>query len=115
NARPNGRAYEYSNLGYNIAALAMDAVTRENWRETLQRVLFTPLGMTKTSAYVSRFPRETVALPHRAGPEGFTLAYFGKQDSNMQSAGGLMTTPADMGRWLEAHINEGRIDGKQIL
>src|SRR6185503_7753598 len=65
--------------------------------------------------YISRFPKETFALPYRTSPTGFTPAYFGKQDSNMQSAGGLVTTPANMGRWLEAHINAGRLDGRQIL
>jgi CubicO group peptidase (beta-lactamase class C family) len=113
--RPSGRAYEYSNLGYNVGAIAMDAVTRENWRETLQRMLFTPLGMTSTSAYVSKYPRASVALPYRAVASGFTPAYFGKTDANMQSAGGLMTTPADMGRWLEVHINGGKLDGRQVL
>jgi CubicO group peptidase (beta-lactamase class C family) len=33
----------------------------------------------------------------------------------MQSAGGLITTLRDMGTWLEANINNGRIDGKQVL
>jgi CubicO group peptidase (beta-lactamase class C family) len=110
-----GRAFEYSNLGYNIAALAMDAVTHEFWKETLQRLLFSPLGMSGTSAYVSRVPQDRLAMPYRAMPTGFVRAYFGKTDANMQSAGGLMTTPNDMGRWLLAHVNAGRLDGRQVL
>jgi CubicO group peptidase (beta-lactamase class C family) len=114
-AAPTGRAYAYGNIGYNVAALAMDAVTGRNWRETLQEVLFDPLRMRSTSAYVSRVPAERLAKPYRATPSGFVPMYFGKTDANMQSAGGLVTTLVDMSRWLEANINDGRVDGLQIL
>jgi hypothetical protein len=33
----------------------------------------------------------------------------------MQSAGGLITTLRDMGTWLEANINDGRLNAKQVL
>jgi CubicO group peptidase (beta-lactamase class C family) len=112
---PNGRAYSYTNLGYNIVGLAMRNVTGESWKETLQRLLFAPLGMTRTSAYVSGRPPERLAMPYVMTPDGFARARYGKTDANMQSAGGLITTPLDMGRWLEAHIDGGRLDGRQVL
>jgi CubicO group peptidase (beta-lactamase class C family) len=110
-----GRAYQYGNVGYNVAALAMDAVTRESWKETLRRLVFEPLRMENTSAFVSRFPAERLAMPYRTTPTGFVRVPYAKADANMQSAGGLVTTAADMGRWLEMHIGNGRVDGKQIL
>jgi CubicO group peptidase (beta-lactamase class C family) len=112
---PAGRSYSYTNLGYNIVGLAMRNVTGESWKETLQRTLFTPLGMTRTSAYVSGRSPDRLAMPYLTTPEGFVRTRYGKTDANMQSAGGLITTPLDMGRWLEAHINEGRLDGRQVL
>jgi CubicO group peptidase (beta-lactamase class C family) len=57
-----GREYVYGNVGYNVAALAMDATLGESWRDVLQRLIFQPLGMTSTSAYVSR------ATARRPGP-----------------------------------------------
>lgn len=112
---PSGRAYSYTNLGYNIVGLAMDDVNHESWKETLRRLLFTPLGMTHTSAYVSGRSQDRLAMPYVTTPEGFARTRYGKTDANMQSAGGLITTPVDMGRWLEAQINDGRLDGKQVL
>jgi CubicO group peptidase (beta-lactamase class C family) len=50
---PRGRSYAYTNLGYNVAALATDEVLHESWKKTLERMLFTPLGMKQTSAFVS--------------------------------------------------------------
>src|SRR5687768_1362208 len=110
-----GRDYVYGNIGYNIAALAMDATTGESWREVLQRMIFQPLGMTSTTAYVSRMPRERLAQPYRREPTGFARAPYNKGDANMQAAGGLVSTASDIARWLEAHINDGVVDGRRVF
>lgn len=114
-AASSGHAYAYGNIGYNVAAMAMDSLTHTPWQETLARELFTPLGMAHTSAYISRVPPEQMAQPYLIGSNGFTLLRLGKTDANMQSAGGLVTTLADMGTWLTVHINGGRLHGRQIL
>jgi CubicO group peptidase (beta-lactamase class C family) len=110
-----GRDYVYGNIGYNIAGLAMDATLGESWQDVLQRTIFQPLGMTSTSAYVSRMPRERLAQPYRREPTGFARAAYGKGDANMQAAGGLLSTAVDMARWLEAHINGGVVDGRRVF
>ncbi len=109
------RAYRYSNLGYNTATLAMDRVTGESWKETLDRLIFKPLGMRNTSANVSRFPVDRLAMPYQSTPGGFERVPYGKIDANMQSAGGLVTTLEDEARWLEVQLNAGRLDGRQVL
>lgn len=111
----HGREYKYGNVGYNVAALAMDAATGESWRTTLERLIFRPLGMHNTSTYISAFPTDRYAMPYTLTQSGFERARFGKFDENMQSAGGMVTTPADMGRWLLANINDGHIDGRQAI
>lgn len=114
-AASSGRSYRYGNIGYNVAALAMDAVTKESWKETLRRLLFDPLRMTSTGAYVSKVAPNRLAMPYGTTPTGFARIPYGKTDANMQSAGGLVTTAADMGRWLEMHIGMGRVDGRQVI
>jgi CubicO group peptidase (beta-lactamase class C family) len=114
-AAKTGREFSYGNIGYNVAALAMDAVTRKSWKDVLQTELFTPLNMKHTSAYVSKFARNDLATPYSPTLDGWKARPYGKIDANMQSAGGLITNLRDMGTWLEAHINNGRIDGRQIL
>jgi CubicO group peptidase (beta-lactamase class C family) len=114
-AARGGRAYEYGNIGYNIAALAMDVALRESWRDVLQRLIFQPLGMSSTSAYVSRMPQERLAQPYRWEPTGFERVPYGKGDANMQAAGGLVSSATDMARWLEAHLTGGVVDGRRVL
>lgn len=109
------RQYRYSNTGYNVATLAMDKVTSESWKQTLDRLIFTPLGMRNTSGFVSKFSTEQLAMPYRTEPSGQVRLRYGKFDSNMQSAGGLVTTLEDETKWLEANINNGSIDGKQLI
>jgi CubicO group peptidase (beta-lactamase class C family) len=114
-AAREGRAFNYGNIGYNVATLAMDAHTRRSWKETLQREVFAPLGLTNTTGFVSRVSRDRLAQPYRLSPEGFVRRPYGKIDANMQSAGGLVTTLEDMGKWLEANIHDGRLNGRQVI
>jgi CubicO group peptidase (beta-lactamase class C family) len=113
----HGRAYQYGNIGYNVATLAMDAATGKSWRTVLDQRIFQPLGMHNTSTYISAFPTDSYAMPYTFAPaqRGFERVRFGKFDDNMQSAGGIVTTPVDMGRWLVANINNGRVDGQQVI
>ena len=114
-AAKTGRDYVYGNIGYNVAGLAMDVALGESWRDVLQRMLFQPLGMASTSSYVSKMPRERLAQPYRREPSGFVRAPYTKGDANMQAAGGLVSSAADMARWLEAHMNAGVVDGRRVF
>ncbi|HKY99335.1 MAG TPA: serine hydrolase [Gemmatimonadaceae bacterium] len=114
-AARDGRTFRYGNVGYNVAALAMDAATKKSWKEVLQSEIFTPLGMKHTSAYVSKFARADLATPYQLTLDGWKARPYGKTDANMQSAGGLITTLRDMGTWLTAHINNGKVGGRQML
>jgi CubicO group peptidase (beta-lactamase class C family) len=110
-----GRSFVYGNLGYNIASLAMDRALGRSWKDVLEAEIFRPLGMRRTTGYVSRVPKDHLAMPYRAEPHGFDRINYGKTDANMHAAGGLVTSAADMSRWIEAQLNAGRLDSRQVL
>ena len=110
-----GRAYRYTNLGYNIAGIMMDDVTGGKWQDALARHVMTPLGMSSTAAHVSRFDSARLAMPYIMDPAGPRRAHYAKTDANMQAAGGMVSTAADLAKWLEAQINRGRLSGRQVL
>lgn len=114
-AAQTGRAYAYGNIGYNVAAMAMEEVTGRTWQQLLQQEVLGPAGMTQTSAFPSRFNANELAQPYQTGLTGFTRLRYGKTDENMQSAGGLIATLDDMARWLEANLNDGRVGGRQVF
>ncbi len=114
-AAPTGHAFTYSNLGYNIFSLVLDARYKEGWKNVLQREVFAPLGMRSTTAWMSRADTNRLAQPYefrKGRPERVSYA---KADANMQAAGGHITSVHDLLRYLRAQLNEGRIDGRQAL
>jgi CubicO group peptidase (beta-lactamase class C family) len=110
-----GRAFNYGNIGYNVASLAMDAALGTSWKDVLQREIFEPLGMENTTAYMSRTDQNQLAMPYAAEEQGSRRLRFVKGDANMHAAGGLVSTAADLAIWLEVNVNEGRVGGAQLL
>jgi CubicO group peptidase (beta-lactamase class C family) len=112
---PRGRAFAYSNLGYNIFGLVLDRYFEDGWQEVLRKEVFDPLGMRDTTAKMSRVGSARRAEPHELGPDGPERIDYAKEDSNMQAAGGHVTTAHDLSRYLLAEINGGRVEGRQVI
>ncbi len=110
--------YRYTNSGYNIYTMISDRETGKRWQDQLEDRIFRPLGMQRTTAYASRGARErwASAAPYFAfGRDGVWRIPLEKTDATMQSAGGLLTTAEDLGRWLVFQLNDGRLDGRQVV
>jgi CubicO group peptidase (beta-lactamase class C family) len=113
----HGRTFRYTNMGYNIVALAMREFLNESWKDLMEEKLFRPAGMRSTTAYVSRLHAANRASAHRYEVELDEYVDLGlnKQDETMQSAGGILTCASDLARWLKLNLNDGRIDGEQVV
>ena len=110
-----GKTYVYNNLGFNIFGLALDEQLKEGWKHVLQREIFEPLGMHLTTGWKSKADPNNLALPYELRASGHERVPYAKDDANMHAAGGLVSTAADLARYLIAHLNDGRLDGKQAL
>jgi CubicO group peptidase (beta-lactamase class C family) len=110
------RAFHYDNLGYVVTSLVLSRVAGQPWQRILDSTLFRPLGMTRTSAYMSQATRWGLAVPYWAGADSSPRRLpLTKTDATMHAAGGMVSTAADLARWLEANLNEGRVDGVPVL
>jgi CubicO group peptidase (beta-lactamase class C family) len=111
--------YAYTNLGFNIYAMLVKLSLGKNWQDVLQEKVFGPLGLKQTSSYVSkiRAAKLTIADSYLYDPASGEVmrSPIDKQDNNMQSAGGIVTSLNDLSRWLIANINNGKIDSKQVI
>jgi CubicO group peptidase (beta-lactamase class C family) len=114
---PIPRAYSYDNLGYVVAALAMERATGRDWQDLLRDEVFRPLGMMHTTARVSEAKAAgwPLASPHLTGSDSTIRIALEKQDNTMHPAGGMFTTAEDLVRWVQAQLNGGRMDGRQVL
>jgi CubicO group peptidase (beta-lactamase class C family) len=115
----NHGKYSYTNLGYNIYGLLVKLTLGKKWQDVLQEKIFGPLGMKQTSAYMSkmRAAKLSVADSYLFSPDSGRVVRspLDKQDSNMQAAGGMVTSLKDLARWLEVNMNNGRLDGRQVI
>ena len=111
--------YNYDNLGYNIYGVLLRNHLKKKWQEMLQEKIFDPLGMKRTTAYVSRAQAKKwrVAAPYAfdASTGKIARSPLSKVDSNMQSAGGMFASISDIGRWLNMNMNDGKLNGKQVI
>ena len=110
--------FDYDNLGYNIYGLALQEYLHLKWQDLLQEKIFTPVGMKHTTAYISLAEKNKwmMAAPYDAFQEkGLTKLSLVKKDNTMQSAGGIVSSAADLSKWLQVQINLGKINNKQVL
>lgn len=106
----------YSNFGYNVAAMVIDAKRPEGWRAFLDSAVYRPAGLRDTYARLSGLDPRRIAMPHQLKSDGtFSTSPFFKTDATMNSAGGHVATLHDLARWAIVQMDGGRIDGKQVF
>jgi CubicO group peptidase (beta-lactamase class C family) len=114
-AVPGPRRFRYSNVGYELAALAMAPERRDAWKDVVEREVLTPLGMRATTAWRSRVPDDSLAWPHVWGGNRFERVRLAKEDANLGPAGGHFSTAPDLARLVRAELHGGRLDGRQVI
>ena len=98
--------YKYDNIGYVIASLVLERVTGRKWQDLLEAEIFAPLKMTRTTAYISKTRDWPRATPYTFDDDFRPLRMpMLKTDMTMHAAGGLVSTPKDLARWLTANID----------
>ncbi len=110
-----GHAFQYSNLGYDLAGILLDPAHKGGWKTVVEREVTGPLGMTATTAYRSRVNDARLAMPYDNTVDGFAKLRFAKQDANMGPAGGMFSTSDDLARLVIAELNRGRVDGRACI
>ena len=106
----------YSNFGYNVAAMVIDAKRPEGWKRYIEQSVLVPAGMRETFARVSGLDARRIAKPHRLRASGrYTTEPFFKTDATMNAAGGHLATLNDLARWTIVQMDSGVIDGRRVF
>ncbi|GAA3881661.1 serine hydrolase domain-containing protein [Saccharothrix violaceirubra] len=103
-----GTSWNYSNTNYAVAGLVIRKVTGRTWGEEVKRRVLYPLGLTGTSV-----PGDQVTIP---GPHAHGYVGAGDQVVDITelnasvagAAGQLISTTADLGRFIDALVG-GRL------
>ncbi len=112
---PSGQV-EYTNVHFTLAGRVVEAVSGRPWRDALDELVFTPLGMERTTGYATwMYAEPDVAFPTLSSSTSFKLSPVRKTDEVMHAAGGLGTSIDDLARWVAFHLGRGELGGRRLL
>lgn len=104
--RPPGEQIAYSNFGMALAGHLVEAVSGLSFEEYVERNVFQPLGMIRSS-FRQPYPAHLAPDVVPSGADrGAILGY---------PSGSMISTVTDMGRFIIAHLNGGRLGDARIL
>ena len=108
---PAGEKFAYSNSGYTLLGLIVEAVSQKPFHEFVASEIFRPLGMNDSVL----FQRGLNEVPHRAFGHEQKNGTWVRSDQSLTSAvrgdGGVYTSLRDYGKWLNS-IDEQKLLSK---
>jgi len=110
---PPGTVPAYSNYGTALAGYIVQRVSGKSYERYIDEDIFQPLGM-QHSTFAQPLPerfKDMISQGYRTAstpPQPYELVVT-------QPAGGAATTAADMGRFMLAHLQQGRLDNYDML
>ncbi len=114
-----GTRWAYGRAGFMTAARAAEVATDKHFEILMQELVLNPLGMTSTTFHPSKeviqeLPRGYYRANDKLVPRQrrFTESSLGDL---INPGGGLFSTLEDMGRFLLFHLNQGAVNGKQLV
>lgn len=106
-------SHVYSNANYSLLGVIVQNVTGMSFEDYLQNNVFTPLGMEDTYASLSENAREKM-VPGYRNYFGFEIAGEPDYPKDLEEitwtsvpGGYLISSPADMGRYLQMYLRGG--------
>ncbi len=114
-ASTTGKSWLYANANYVLAGLVVEHATDMSYGDYVHREIFTPLGMTHSSARTEAVGSDVLADGHRYW-FGVPFATEPTRRHATLAAGYLISTAADLGRYLSLYLTGGLSpDGTRIV
>ena len=139
NQGPLRQDYRYSNQGYGVAGLVVEAVTGMSWGDWVRERIFEPLRMHSSAAsphevWDDRFvapaflgsapagavsiadaPGRNVAMPHGVARDGSRRVLSWQSYDSMQAAGSVVSSVGDLVNWIRLHLGAGVLGDVVVL
>ena len=104
---PLGRVWSYNNAGFALAGRVIEQVSGKGIHDALRDLVFAPLGLTRTFTRLTDAMTYRYTLGHRdRGDADEVIRPF--QTTSSTTAGGALTTIADIMRYARFHLGDGR-------
>jgi CubicO group peptidase (beta-lactamase class C family) len=104
---PPGGVWSYNNAGFALTGRVIEAVTGKSIHEALRDLVFAPLGLGHTATRLTEAMTYRFTLGHRdrAGQVEVIRPF---QTTSSTTAGGVLTSMADMMRYARFHMGDGK-------
>lgn len=107
-------SYGYSNILYIAAGEIIESVSGQDWQTFIQQRILRPLSMTDTQLSVKDLEgRQNVATPH-GRHKGQVHPFEWQAWDSAAAAGGMLSSAADMARWLSLQLSLGRLGNDRL-
>jgi CubicO group peptidase (beta-lactamase class C family) len=102
---PPDTRYEYSNYGFGLLGRVVARVSGVQYEKYVQTEILAKLGMRDSTYQFSDVPLTKRAIGYRIRPDGTYLEEPPLPQGAFSSAGGLLTTAADLGKYVAFHLS----------
>jgi CubicO group peptidase (beta-lactamase class C family) len=111
-----GQIFSYSALGYAIAGVVIEALSKRSYAQTVQERVLLPLKMERSTFY----PTTAMTYPLSQGHEIMGLRQWRvvrpyDDTAERWPSGFLFSNILELSRFTRAFMNYGHIDGEQVL
>jgi len=106
-----GSLFSYSNMGYTLLGMLIEAFVKEPYEDYLDRNLLRPIGLkNSTFHFRSQQKDKKLAMGHfDNGEPAFAMPIY------VRPAGQFTTTAEDMGKFLQFLLNGGRLNDQEFI
>jgi CubicO group peptidase (beta-lactamase class C family) len=110
-----GEIYSYSSAGFWLSGFVVEDIYGKPYGDAMSELLFKPIGMERTTLRPLMAMTYPLATPHQPvqGQPTIVRPFF--NNVAMWPAGSIFSNAKDLSRWVIALLNDGRLDGKQVL
>lgn len=110
-----GKIYSYSNPGYWTVGFLVESLSGKPYADQMAESVFKPLGMSKTTFRPLIAMTYPLAQGHDVTNGRPTVVRPAANNAASWPAGSIFSNVNDLSRFVIAFMNDGRVDGKQVL
>jgi len=109
-----GSQFAYSNIAFEVLGAVIARISGLSFEEYIKQNIFTPLGMTDSTFLRADVPAELSVSPHSRLFDIEVASVYPYNRAHAPSST-LHMNAVDAGRWMQANLNRGALDGSRIL
>ena len=110
-----GEIYSYSSAGFWLSGFVVEELNGKPYADSMEELVFKPLGMERTTLrpfMAITYPFATGHVVDKGKPVIIRPMF---NNVAMWPAGSIFSNAKDLSRWVIALMNDGRVDGRQLL